>query len=125
MTSPLRILFVDDQPVAAYAAIEPYLRDFWVSLVFSVADATHFLSREAFGLVLVDYDLEDGKGTAVIEAARRSQPGALVIAVSDHELGNRALLRAGADAVCRKDDLGGLRELVTALQAPGQRAEQG
>lgn len=123
MTTPLRVLFVDDQPARAFAAIEPYLQDFWTSLVFSVADAKHWISREAFAVILVDYDLDDGKGTGVVQAARACQPNALVIAVSDHELGNRALLRAGADAICRKGDLHGLRALVEVLANPARSAE--
>jgi CheY-like chemotaxis protein len=55
-----------------------------------------------YDLVLSDYDLDDGKGEEFVRECREACPDVPVIAVSSHEAGNAALLRAGAAAVCGK-----------------------
>jgi len=61
------------------------------------------LAREV-DVVLVDYDLEDGKGDALVRWLRSSGFAGHVVAVSAHEHGNQALLEAGANVVCPKGD---------------------
>jgi DNA-binding NarL/FixJ family response regulator len=60
------------------------------------------LAEQPFDVVLLDYDLDDGKGTDLIEWIKQQSPRPAVVAVSAHQYGNDALLAAGADAVCSK-----------------------
>jgi CheY-like chemotaxis protein len=52
--------------------------------------------------VLLDYDLEDGKGTELIEVIRGLRTPPVVIATSARDAGNAALVAAGAHAECSK-----------------------
>lgn len=68
-------------------------------------------------MVLCDYDLDDGKGDEFVRECRGStrtgRPCLPIIAVSSHETGNAALVRAGASAVCSKmefERIGGVIE---------------
>jgi len=89
-----------------------------VTVVATIAGALRVLD-EPFDAVLVDYDLDDGKGTAVVQALRRRGFGGRIVGVSSHEPGNAALVAAGADDACSKmgfDEIGrhlGADEAVT------------
>ncbi len=87
-------------------------------VVVSSVSAALKLNTMDFDLVLVDYDLDDGKGDQVVRALGRGQTKVPIIAVSSHEEGNTALRAAGADAVCAKKDFGNIREIVAKLLKP-------
>jgi DNA-binding response OmpR family regulator len=73
-----------------------------VTTVTSLSAARATLSVTDFDAVLCDYDLDDGKGDALVGwlASRPIRPQ--VIAISSHDAGNDALVKAGAVAVCPK-----------------------
>lgn len=71
--------------------------------------------------MLVDYDLDDGKGDQLVCWARKHGVHAHVIAVSAHKRGNQNLLAAGADVCCAKTDFKKLPQLLQ--QSSGDNPE--
>jgi DNA-binding response OmpR family regulator len=111
----LKILFVENHERFAQTVIKYFLSDYFITLVPSIAEAKAALASETFDLALIDYDLDDGKGTELVpfllEQARRP----LMIAVSSHNEGNAALQQAGADAICRKADFAHIGTVISDL----------
>lgn len=104
----VRLLFVENDAVFGRVVVQEFLAEHDVTLVATIADALRIVD-EPFDAVLVDYDLDDGKGTAVVHALRRRGFGGRIVGVSSHELGNTALIAAGADDACSKmrfDEIG-------------------
>ncbi len=99
--SPLamRILFVENHPVFAHLATQQYLHGHQVTQALTLDEARAHLKQTHFDAVLVDFDLDDGKGD---ELVRELRDVARIIAISAHEAGNAALLAAGAHACCPK-----------------------
>jgi signal transduction histidine kinase/ActR/RegA family two-component response regulator len=101
----LRILLVDDD----YLYIS-FMRDVWQTLrtegldlqLFTAEDArlaTELITKDAFDLILVDYELGRDDGVAFLPILRKHQPEALIGLHSHHsgiEL-REAALKAGAD----------------------------
>lgn len=73
------------------------------------------LEGEQFDFVLINYDLDDGKGTALVAELTKRPERPRIIAVSAHERGNAELLEAGADAVCAKMDFAEIGAVVARL----------
>jgi CheY-like chemotaxis protein len=73
-----------------------------LTVVASISAALTLLTGNTFDAVLVDFDLDDGKGTDVIAFAGQLPIRPRLVAVSAHDDGNAALQAAGADAVCPK-----------------------
>jgi len=73
-----------------------------VTVAASLSAARRTLADTAFDLLLVDYDLDDGKGDELVKELQASGEVVKVIGVSSHDEGNTALLRAGAVTVCSK-----------------------
>jgi CheY-like chemotaxis protein len=96
-----------------------------LTVVGSLASAKAVLAQRAFDAVLLDYDLDDGKGVELVDAIRQLPAGPVVIAASAHEEGNKLLLAAGADAACPKGSFAEVNAVLErALAARGQ-AEPG
>ena len=70
------------------------------------------MDAAAFDVLLVDYDLPDGKGDAVVRAVRARGLEVFVVGISSHDAGNEALGEAGADATCKKVDFAGIEALL-------------
>jgi CheY-like chemotaxis protein len=119
----MRLLWVENHPVFARLAGKQFLADHDLVIVGSLAEARRLLAEQAFDVVLLDYDLDDGKGTSLIGSIQQLAPRPVVIAASAHEGGNEALRLAGADAVCRKTRFAEIRELLTGVVAAKCRAE--
>jgi hypothetical protein len=67
----MRILFVEDHRVFAETVVAQFLSDHEVEIAESVATARNaVMTGPAFDVVLVDYDLPDGKGTEVVRQLR-------------------------------------------------------
>lgn len=84
-TRPIRVLVVEDEPVAAEAhrAYLGRVPGFEVAgVVHSGADTLRFLSRHEVDLVLLDFHLPDGHGLALCRAMRAAGHRADVIAVT-------------------------------------------
>jgi len=98
----VRLLWVENHPVFVRVAGRQFLSAHDVTVVGSLADARRALAGQPFDAVLLDYDLDDGKGPGLMDCLRALDDRPAVVAVSAHEAGNQALTQAGADAVCGK-----------------------
>jgi DNA-binding response OmpR family regulator len=111
----VRILFVENAGTFAGVVIEQFLSGHEVVLVPSLAAARRALAGDPFGVALVDYDLDDGKGDALVRELRAAGSRLRIIGVSSKAEGNRALVAAGADASCSKLAFAGLPALLAAM----------
>jgi DNA-binding response OmpR family regulator len=98
----MRLLWVENHAVFVRVAGQQFLAAHEVTVAPSLAEARRALAEQTFDAVLLDHDLDDGKGTMLIAFIRDLSARPAIIAVSAHEAGNAALLAAGADAVCGK-----------------------
>jgi CheY-like chemotaxis protein len=98
----MRILFVDDHPEFTATVIAVFLAADDVTVVATVSEAIDRLTAGRFDVVLVDYDLDDGKGDELVHWVRTSQPHQKLVGVSARDAGNERLSAAGVDAVCAK-----------------------
>ncbi|MEV5510759.1 response regulator [Streptomyces orinoci] len=82
---PIRVLVVEDDPVAAdaHALYVGRVPGFTVAgVAHSVADAAQFLKRAPVDLLLLDFYLPDGHGLRFLRSLRSAGHGAHVIAVT-------------------------------------------
>ncbi|MDY3556891.1 response regulator [Gemmata sp. JC717] len=98
----MRLLWVENHAGFVRVAARQFLGAHALTVVPSLAAAKEALERAAFDAVLLDYDLDDGKGTELVALVQSLSARVVVIAASAHEEGNAALLAAGADAACPK-----------------------
>lgn len=98
----MRLLWVENHARFVAVALPTLLHAHSVSVVSSLIEARQCLAEEAFDAVLLDYDLDDGKGTELVPLIFSLPNRPLLIAVSSHAEGNGRLLAAGADRVCSK-----------------------
>src|ERR1043166_2453422 len=113
----MKILFVENQGVFAATVIRQFLSQHTVTVATSLSAARLTLADPSFDLVLVDCDLDDGKGDELVKELKASSRTIKVVGVSARDEGNTALLRAGADSVWNKmdfDRIQGVIDLVTA-----------
>ena len=115
----MNLLWVENHPQFARVAARQFLGGHTVTIVPSLAAARAALAGGSFGVVLIDFDLDDGKGEELVRELRASPDRPWVVAASSHEAGNRALVEAGADAVCGKLQFARIGEVL------GQLAERG
>jgi CheY-like chemotaxis protein len=108
----MKILYVENHAVFAAQVISKFLSNHDITLVPSLAEARQALSKADFNLVLVDFDLDDGKGDELVCEIRAVQPKLPIIGVSSHEPGNQAMLKAGANAVCSKMDFDQIQPII-------------
>lgn len=97
----MRILFVDNHPEFTSTVTASFLAAHEVSIVPTIAGAKEAFAA-AFDVVLVDFDLDDGKGDALVRWIRASGSTIPIVAVSARSEGNEALVAAGANATCAK-----------------------
>jgi DNA-binding response OmpR family regulator len=97
----MKILLVENHQAFTSVVVPTFLSEHEVTIVPSCSSARAVFSPGAFDVVLVDYDLDDAKGDTLVRWVS-SQRGPPVIAISSHDSGNDALVRAGAIAVCAK-----------------------
>jgi DNA-binding response OmpR family regulator len=98
----MRILFVENHRVFRDLVVSQFLAHHEVHTAETIEAARHLLTAGRFDCVLVDYDLDDGKGDELVRSCRSRDFAGVVIGVSSHDEGNSCLLAAGADAVCPK-----------------------
>lgn len=117
--APLKILLVENHAVFADTVRKHFLAEHEVTTVPTLAGARAVLCDVAPDLVLVDYDLDDGKGDELVRERRRGGSAIPIIGTSSHRAGNHALLAAGANAVCSKMDFGGVQEVIQRIARLG------
>jgi DNA-binding response OmpR family regulator len=113
----MRILMVENHAEFSSVVVPTFLAEHDVMVTGSVATAREAVAGGAFDVVLVDFDLENGKGDTLVRwlASRAGAPA--IVAISARESGNDALLEAGATAVCSKlhfDQIGGVLARIAA-----------
>jgi len=113
----MNILYVENHPRFADIAVRSFLAEHSVVVVASLAAARQALAGQSFDLVLLDQDLDDGKGTELAAELHARPARPLILAASSHAAGNEALLRAGADAACSKLDFARVSAAIAGLSA--------
>jgi DNA-binding response OmpR family regulator len=108
----MNILWVENHASFAQIAARQFLAGHIVTVVPSLAQARVALADGKFAVVLVDYDLDDGKGDELVRELCQLTDGPRVIATSSHEDGNRLLSEAGAHAVCGKMKFSHIAEVL-------------
>ena len=103
---------LENHSVFADAVTRKFLAQHTVTVVPSLRAAQQTLSAAKFDLRLVHYDLDDGKGDALIREIQGSSEPITVIGVSSHDEGNAALRRAGARAICSKMQFNQIQSVI-------------
>jgi DNA-binding response OmpR family regulator len=86
--------------------------------------AAHIAIRAGhFDLLLVDFDLDDGKGAELVQSLRSSGHPIVIIAVSARSEGNDALVKAGANAVCSKMEFDGIQGVIDTVMKTCEKRE--
>ena len=112
----MRVLIVNDHEELVWVVRETFLASHDVEVVHSLVDARKLLSTSEFDVLLLDYDLPDGKGVELLSAQGEPLPP-LVVAISSHTPGNAALIRAGASAMCAKADFAEIQQVLASATA--------
>ena len=89
-----------------------FLSSHEVTVVPGLQSARDHLAAGPFDLLLVGYDLDDGKGATLIRELRDAGNKIRIIGVSAREEGNDALLQAGADFICSKMEFNRIQEFI-------------
>ena len=111
------ILYLENHAGFAKQVTRQFLSSHKVTIVPSLSEARSALASRKYDLVLSDYDLDDGKGDVFVHECRVACPHLPIIAVSSHDTGNAALMKAGASAVCAKMKFGGIQKVISDLLA--------
>jgi DNA-binding response OmpR family regulator len=115
----MRILWVENHASFVRVTLKQFLSEHAVTVVPSIAAARSALINDLFDIVLVDYDLDDGKGSELVAEVRQRRGALPIIATSSHERGNSLLIAAGATAVCGKTEFHRIRGVIESLAKPG------
>lgn len=115
----MNILWVEDNARFARVAGSQFLAAHEVTLVPSLWAARQALRAWSFHAILLDFDLEDGKGSELLADVQVLAPRPFVVAASSHEVGNAALLEAGADAVCSKGQFASIGAVLGGARRAG------
>ena len=111
----MRILFVENHPEFTATVVATFLGDHEVVVVPTIAAARERILAARFDVVLVDYDLDDGKGDELVRWIRTERRDLKLVAVSARDSGNEALISAGADAVCSKVRFSQIQSVIQSL----------
>lgn len=117
----MKILFVENHGLFAATVVDQFLSTHDVTVVPSVAAGLTAVDTGRFEVVLVDYDLDDGKGDQLVRAIRGAALDVPIVAVSARDEGNLAMVAAGADAACSKRGFAKIEHAIrNAQDAAGQ-----
>lgn len=114
----MNILWVENHRSFVNAA-KQFLAAHAVTVAPSLVDARVALAAHQFDAVLIDYDLDDGKGDELVRELLQFPNRPRIVATSSHDDGNRKLPDAGADAVCSKMTFTRIVEVLTVAGEPG------
>ena len=112
----MRVLLVENHEVFASIVVERFLSDHHVTRASTVQRALELLASATFEAALVDYDMDDAKGDAVVRWLAAHASATRIIGISSHPDGNAALLAAGAHAICAKQDFARIATLLLSPQ---------
>jgi O-acetyl-ADP-ribose deacetylase (regulator of RNase III) len=116
----MNILYVENHAIFAQQVTRQFLFEHSVIVAPDLAAARDAWNSQTFDLVLVDYDLDDGKGVDFVRELRVGNTQVPIIGVSSHEEGNAALLSNGASAICSKMQFDNIGTVIERLM-PGVR----
>jgi len=116
----LRILWVENHAEFVRFAGRQFLVSHDLVVAPSINAAKSVLESATFDVVLVDYDLDDGKGSEVVKLIARLSVKPVVIAASSHAEGNAELMSAGADAICSKMEFSGIERILKLAMRSGR-----
>jgi DNA-binding response OmpR family regulator len=108
----MKILYVENHATFAANVMRVFLSSHLVTVVPSLAKAREVLLNQPFDLLLVDYDLDDGKGDELVSELRAANIKTPIIGVSSHDEGNRMLLKSGASATCNKMNFDEIEKVI-------------
>src|SRR5580700_7082828 len=111
----MTILWVENHAQFARIATRQFLTAHTITVVPSLATARAALAGNEFSVVMIDYDLEDGKGDELVREVRQLPNCPWVLATSSHDEGNCLLIPAGAHAVCSKMQFSLIAEVLAQL----------
>jgi DNA-binding response OmpR family regulator len=111
----MNILYLENHSVFAANAKQQFLSNHVVTVVPSLSAARQAIRNGTFDLLLVDYDLDDGKGDDLVREISTAGQHQLIIGVSSHDEGNIALLKAGAIAVCSKMQFDRIQAVIDSI----------
>ena len=111
----MHILWAANHPQFARYATREFLRDHTVVIAPSLVAARAALAKETFAVVMIDFDLDGGKGDVLMRELRSTPGRPWLIATSSHDTGNDTLVEAGADVVCGKLEFGRIRDVLKGL----------
>ena len=112
----MKILYVENHAIFAQQVCREFLSAHEVKVVSSLAAARQSLAAEKYDLLIVDYDLDDGKGAELVRMCQALHPNVRIIAASSHDAGNAALMKAGASAVCGKMEFDSIGRVIRSLR---------
>ncbi len=98
----MRILFVENHETFATSVVGAFLEEHEVDVVPDIASAKARVTSGDYDAMLVDYDLDDGKGVELVDYVRASSNDVPIVAASAHARGNDELEAAGANGRCPK-----------------------
>ena len=119
----MNLLWVENHPAFTRFA-RSFLAGYDVTVAPSLTSARDALAQKQFDVVLMDYDLDDGKGNDLVRELVTSSRRPVIIATSAHAEGNAALLAAGADGVCGKLEFHRIASLLRTLTAVADRNDE-
>lgn len=111
----MKLLLVENHEQFLRIVEKKFLSDCTITSVTSIANVWEKLSIEGYDAVLVDYDLDDGKGDELIKKVKKASLSVKTVAISAHDRGNTALKEAGADAICSKMGFQNIGHILKAL----------
>ena len=109
----MRLLFVENNILFMGMAMSQCLESFDVVCALTVRDGRAHLEAEAFDVLLVGVELDDGTGEELIREFRQRFRGAIV-AMSHSDVENDRLVDAGADGSCSKSNVSSLPAAISA-----------
>ncbi len=113
----MKILLVENHETFAAVVTEQFLAEHDVRIVASMFEARKILAHDSFEVLLVDYDLDDGKGAELVRELRSEGYAGRVYGVSSHEEGNAKIVAAGANGSLSKMNFHRIGALLASDQA--------
>ena len=115
----LKVLWIENHKPFADAVVKEFFSDSEVAVVDTISESIGLLQEMVFSVILLDYDLNDEKGTDLFPLLEQINCSTPVIAVSSHEKGNNELISAGAEGYCSKMKFRHVREIIAdVLEGP-------
>jgi len=111
----MRILFVENHHTFSSLVADKFLSAHEVLIVATLEHARLELSGDAWDVVLIDHDLDDGDGVELVRELDRLSQRPYIIGVSAYPHLNEALKNAGADTTCGKLDFAEIQAVLESL----------